>query len=135
MSSIFETYTSNLGATGITPSQFAILVLDMMEGHSSGGLAGLLDRFRDNGLDDAVRSWVGNGKNILLTPPDVERVLGTARIELLAHKAGVPPKTAAAEIASLLPQLVDKLTPGGFMPDEEGIRRNFGLLREKIGML
>ena len=135
MSSIFETYTSNLGATGITPSQFALLVLDMMRSNSSGGLAGLLDRFKDAGLDDAVRSWVGNGKNLILSPQDVERVLGTARIELLAHKAGVPPKAAAAETASLLPQLVDKLTPGGFLPDDDTLGRNFDLLRDKIGML
>ena len=135
MSSIFETYTSNLGTSGITPSQFAILLLDHMRTSSSGGLPGLLDRFRDLGLDDAVRSWIGNGKNIGITAQDVERALGSARIELLAHKAGVPPRTASAEIASLLPQLVDKLTPAGYMPDEEGLGRNFDLLKEKIGML
>jgi uncharacterized protein YidB (DUF937 family) len=135
MSSIFETYTSVLGTTGITPSQFALLVLDLMRTNSSGGLPGLLDRFRDHGFDDAVRSWISGGKNFTLGAQDVERVIGAARIELLAHKAGVPPKAAAAEMASLLPQLVDKLTPGGHLPDDEGLARNFDLLREKIGML
>ena len=135
MSSIFETYTSNLGATGITPSQFALLVLELMRSNSSGGLPGLLDRFKDAGLDDAVRSWVGNGKNLMLSPQDVERVLGSARIELLAHKAGVAPRAAAAEVASLLPQLVDKLTPSGYLPDEDTLNRNFELLAGKIGML
>ena len=135
MPSIFETYTSVLGTSGTTPAKFAILVLDMMQSNSQGGLSGLLDQFRDHGFDDAVRSWIGTGKNLSLGSDDVKRVLGSKRIEMLAHKAGVPPKAAATEVASLLPQLVDKLTPAGHLPDEEGLARNFDLLKEKIGML
>ena len=135
MSSIFETYTSALGTSGTTPAKFAILVLDMMQSNSQGGLSGLLDRFRDHGFDDAVRTWIGNGANLALNPEDVKRVIGSRSIEMLAHKAGVPPKAATAELASLIPQLVDKLTPAGHLPDEEGLARNFDLLKEKIGML
>ena len=135
MSSIFQTYTSVLGTTGITPAQFAILVLEMMQSTSHGGLPGFLDRFRDHGFDDAVRTWIGNGANLTLGPEDVKRVLGSRSIDMLAHKAGVPPKAAATELASLIPQLVDKLTPGGLLPDEETLNRNFEELKTKIGML
>ena len=135
MSSIFETYTSVLGASGITPAQFALHVLEMLRSPTHGGLPGFLDKFRDHGFDDAVRTWIGKGANLTLSPEDVKRVLGGRAIDMLAHKAGVPPKTAAHELAALIPQLVDKLTPSGHLPDEEMLDKNFKQLAEKIGML
>ena len=132
---LFDTFSTHLSGAKVTPAQFAILVLDMMRSNSQGGLSGLLDRFRDHGFDDAVRTWIGNGANLTLNPEDVRRVIGSKSIDVLAHKAGVLPKSATAELASLIPQLVDKLTPAGYLPDEEGLARNFDLLKEKIGML
>ena len=132
---LFDTFSTHLAGAKVTPAQFALHVLDMMRTSSHGGLPGLLDRFRDHGFDDAVRTWIGNGANLALNPEDVKRVIGSRSIEMLAHKAGVPPKAATAELASLIPQLVDKLTPAGHLPDEEGLARNFDLLKEKIGML
>jgi uncharacterized protein YidB (DUF937 family) len=131
---LFDTFPTVLGNAKVTPSQFAIRVLDMIRA-MPGGLPALLDRFRDNGFDDAVRSWIGKGSNFTLGPQDVQRVLGAATIEALAREAVISPKDAATEVASLLPQLVDKLTPGGVMPDEAALASYFEQLKAKIGML
>ena len=82
-----------------------------------------------------MRSWVGKGKNLTLSPLDIERVLGPAQIEALARDANVGVREAATEIAALLPQLVDKLTPQGVVPDAKTLAGYFGQLRAKIGML
>jgi uncharacterized protein YidB (DUF937 family) len=65
----------------------------------------------------------------------VKRVLGSRTIDMLAHKAGVTPEAATSELAALIPQLVDKLTPAGHLPDEEQLAANFRQLAGKIGML
>lgn len=132
---LFDTFPTHLGGAKVTPAQFALNVLEMMQASSHGGLSGLLDRFRDHGFDDAVRTWIGNGANLTLNPADVKRVLGSRTIEMLAHKAGVTPEAATSELAALIPQLVDKLTPAGHLPDEEALAANFKQLAEKIGML
>ena len=131
---LFDTYPTHLANAKLTPAQFAIRVVDMMQA-APGGLPGLLDRFRDNGFDDAVRSWVSVGANFILTPQDIERVLGAAQVEALARDANVGAREAATEMAALLPQLVDKLTPQGHVPDEATLAGYFEQLTAKIGML
>lgn len=132
--SLFDTFPTHLANAKLTPSQFAIRVVDLLQ-TAYGGLPRLLDRFRDHGLDDAVRSWVSVGANFTLTPQDIERVLGPVEIEALARDANVGVREAAVEVAALLPQLVDKLTPQGHVPDEKTLAGYFAQLREKIGML
>jgi len=131
---LFDTYPTHLAKAKLTPGQFAIRVVDMMQA-AQGGLPGLLDRFRDNGFDDAVRSWVSVGSNFILTPQDIERVLGPAGIEALAREANLGVRETATEVAVLLPQLVDKLTPQGHVPDEQTLAGYFDQLKSKIGML
>jgi uncharacterized protein YidB (DUF937 family) len=130
---LFDTFPTVLGNAKVSPSQFAIMLVDSLR-MAPGGLAGVLDRFRTAGYDDAVRSWVGSGKNLSLTPQEVQQVLGP-EIEILARAAVVSPQQAATETASLIPQLVDKLTPGGHMPDEATLAGYFEQLKAKIGML
>jgi len=130
---LFDTFPTVLGNAKITPSQFAILVVDAIRG-TPGGLNAFLDRFRTAGFDDAVRSWIAKGKSFSLTPEEVERVLGP-EIEVLARVAVISRQQAATETASLIPQLVDKLTPAGVVPDEATLAGYFEQLRGKIGML
>ena len=130
--SLFDTFPTHLANAKLTPSQFAIRVVELIE---AAGLAALLDRFRDNGFDDAVRSWVSKGPNFTLTPEDIARVLGPAQVEAIAREANVGSREAATEMAALLPQLVDKLTPQGHVPDGEPLAGYFRQLKAKIGML
>ncbi len=133
--SIFDTFASVLGSSGVSPSRFANLALGLIHSDRHGGLEGLLDRFRDLGLDDAVRSWVSNGKNMPVGRDDVIRALGAPRIAELAQAAGIPPELAATELSNLLPQLVDRLTPAGKVPDKAGFNDALEALKNKIGMI
>jgi uncharacterized protein YidB (DUF937 family) len=132
--SIFDTYASVLGSSNTSASRFATQALDLLRNYP-GGLQGLLDKFRDHGFDDAARSWVGTGANLGITKEDLERVLGRANINNLAVQTGVPPDLTATELANLLPQLVDKLTPGGKLHEGEDMNKLFEALKGKLGMI
>jgi uncharacterized protein YidB (DUF937 family) len=67
-----------------------------------GGLTGLLQRFQNAGLGDQVASWIGTGSGPL---------------QSLAEHAGIDEDEAATHLSSLLPQLVDRLTPQGQVSD------------------
>jgi uncharacterized protein YidB (DUF937 family) len=133
--SLFDTFASVLGSTGVSPSRFANLALGLLHSNSHGGVEGLLDRFRDLGLDDQVRSWVGTGKNIPVAREDVIRAIGMPRISELAQAAGIPPELAATELSNLLPQLIDRLSPAGKVPEGEGFEQALTALKSKIGMI
>ena len=85
---------------------------------SIGGLAGLVQAFQKNGLGEIVNSWVSTGKNLQVTPNQIEQGLGSDLLSQLAGKAGLSSGAASSQLAGILPDLVDKLTPNG--KDEAG---------------
>lgn len=80
---------------------------------SLGGLAGLVQAFQKNGLGEIVNSWVSTGQNLPVTPNQVEQGLGSDLLNQLASKVGLSSSATSSQLASLLPDLVDKLTPNG----------------------
>ncbi len=72
--------------------------------------------FNQRGLGDVVSSWVSTGKNLPISPEQIQNVLGSSQIQALAAKAGIDPAKASAAIAQILPQIVDKATPNGQIP-------------------
>lgn len=84
----------------------------------TGGVGGLVDAFQKGGLAEVAQSWVSSGANLPVSPEQIQAVLGSGAVGQFAEKLGVDPQTAAAKLSEVLPGLVDKLTPGGKLPDE-----------------
>lgn len=80
---------------------------------SIGGLAGLVQAFQKNGLGEIVNSWVSTGQNLPVTANQIEQGLGSDLLSQLASKAGLSSGAASSQLSGILPDLVDKLTPGG----------------------
>ena len=100
------------GQTAQNPLLQAIIGL-LGQNSSAGGLAGLVQGFQKNGLGDIVNSWVSTGQNLPITPAQIKQGLGSDFLSQLAGKAGVSPDAASAQLSSLLPDVVDRLTPNG----------------------
>jgi len=83
----------------------------------AGGLQGLLSQLQASGLDDQVKSWIGGDENKQVSAQQIQEALGDDELAAVAEKAGVSKEEAASGIADKLPQLVDKLSPDGTLPD------------------
>lgn len=81
-----------------------------------GGLSGLIQTLQQNGLGGAVSSWVGTGANQAVSGDQIQSALGGGLLSELAQKVGLPESEVGSQVASLLPGLVDHLTPGGELP-------------------
>lgn len=86
------------------------------------GLGNLLDRFRQNGQEDAARSWVEPGPNRHLEPHEIERAVGPDTIDTLAQQTGLPRHELLDRLKTALPEMVDKLTPEGRLPTDDEAR-------------
>lgn len=86
-------------------------IADLIKGQ--GGVGGLVDKFGQNGLGDVASSWVGKGGNLEVSPEQIRHVIGSGPIADLAAKLGVSPEQASETLSGLLPEAVDRLTPGG----------------------
>jgi uncharacterized protein YidB (DUF937 family) len=92
-------------------------------GSLGAGLKDLLDRFRQNGQDDKVQSWVSSGANKSIAPNEIEQALGEERIQWLVEQTGMPREQLLDGLSGELPQAIDKLTPDGRLPTDEEISR------------
>ncbi len=115
---IFDVVKAGMGGlSGAGGSQAALLGAAMsLLGGQGGGLGGLVQAFTKHGLGDVANSWVGTGQNLPISPDQLSKVLGPQQLSQFAQAAGVPPDAAGSTLASLLPTLVDKLTPDGQLP-------------------
>lgn len=92
-------------------------------GSLGAGLKDLLDRFRQNGQDDKVQSWVSTGANKSIAPNEIEQALGEERIQWLMEQTGMPREQLLDGLSGELPQAIDKLTPDGRLPTDEELSR------------
>ncbi|MBJ7456122.1 MAG: DUF937 domain-containing protein [Thermoleophilia bacterium] len=86
-------------------------------GGSGAGLQGLVEKFQAGGLGDVAASWIGTGDNKAISADQVRGALGDDEVQRVADEAGVSKDEAASGLAALLPELVDKVTPDGLVPD------------------
>jgi uncharacterized protein YidB (DUF937 family) len=86
-------------------------LLEMVQ--TSGGISSVIDIFSSNGLGDKARSWVGMGPNDEIQPDQIQRIFGGSGIARVASALGVDSGSASSLVASLLPELVNQVTPEG----------------------
>lgn len=84
---------------------------DLLRGQ--GGVGGVIEKFNQAGMADVVGSWVGTGANANISAEQITAVLGHGPLADMAAKMGVTPQQAGETLAGLLPEAIDRLTPGG----------------------
>lgn len=99
---------------GAVGAEMATVVNGLIEKH--GGVQGIVAQLEQQGLGNTVRSWVGTGANQPISADEIHRALGSQTMQELAAKVGLSPQDLAAKLSTVLPQAIDKLTPGGVVP-------------------
>ena len=88
---------------------------------SGGGLGDIIGSLQSGGLGHVVESWLGGGDNLAVKPDQLASALGPEKITSFADQAGISGSEAGALLAGLLPQVVDKLSPDGQLPEAGGL--------------
>lgn len=94
----------------------------------TGGLAGVIASLQKGGLGDVAASWVGTGANKPIDPAALAGILGNDTLGQFAKAAGIGAGDASGALASLLPALVDQVTPKGQVPDASALEGMLGSL-------
>jgi uncharacterized protein YidB (DUF937 family) len=101
---------------GIVGAGMVSVINGILEQH--GGLQGVVSQFEKNGLGATVQSWIGTGANQPISPDEVHRAIGPDLLQQLAAKSGLSVQELTQKLAQVLPQAVDRMTPGGALPKE-----------------
>jgi uncharacterized protein YidB (DUF937 family) len=112
-------------------SKLMDLATGLITNRESDGLAGLTQLFQNKGLGNAISSWIGTGQNQPVTGDQIKNVLGSEQIHLFAQKLGLSSEDISKGIASVLPQIIDHLTPHGQVPDQGALEQQIAALKDK----
>jgi len=91
-------------------------ILGSLLSGQNGGLAGLIQQFQQAGLGEQAASWVGRGENMPISVDQLMQVFGAGDLQKMAASAGLDEQQFGSQLAELLPQAVDQMTPTGELP-------------------
>jgi uncharacterized protein YidB (DUF937 family) len=123
---LFDDVMAVTGLGGSSADQHAgalSAIVEYVNSPQVGGVSGLQKMFEEKGLGGIVSSWIGSGQNLPISADQLLGVLHSGALQQVAQKAGVDPSQLVSMMSTLLPHVVDKLTPGGQVPDASALEQ------------
>jgi uncharacterized protein YidB (DUF937 family) len=108
------------------------IVLGLITNPQTGGLQGLIQRFKEKGLGEAVSSWISTGENQPVSGEQIQHALGGNFIQQIAEQLGSSKSEVSGSLPNLLPQIIDKLTPNGSLPESDQLHQGVELLKKNF---
>ena len=112
-----NTSTQSNAAGGNTAQTLLIAVLPLILAwiQKQGGLQGALDKLKNAGLANQVQSWVDPQQQNAQDVPtqNIQNLFDDQDVEQVAQQTQAPKQAIYGAIASVLPQVIDSLTPQG----------------------
>jgi uncharacterized protein YidB (DUF937 family) len=82
----------------------------------SGGIGELLEKFNQSGQGETAQSWVNDGPNKEVSPPQLKQAIGPDVLAALEQQTGLSQEELLARLSRELPTAIDKYTPDGRLP-------------------
>jgi uncharacterized protein YidB (DUF937 family) len=116
------------GGTG-TQNPLVDIAMSLLSNPQTGGLEGLVEMFKNKGMSDLMSSWISTGENLPVSGNQIQKALGNDLIRQFAQKLGSSNDEVSGGLANLLPDLIDKLTPNGQLPEKDALQKGLRMLR------
>ncbi|MCP9486563.1 MAG: YidB family protein [Gaiellaceae bacterium MAG52_C11] len=100
---------------------------------ANGGLEKVLSGLQAKGKTAETDSWVSTGENQPVAGEDIRVAVGDDEITSIADKLGVSKDEAATAVATVLPDVVDQVSPNGELPPDDELESAFDRLKKADG--
>lgn len=113
-----------------------LMPLVLMWIQRNGGIGNVLSSLTGHGLGQQANSWVGTGENVPLSGGQVSQLFGDDQIAQFAQQTGASPDEVKQGLGTLMPEVVNQLTPNGQVANPHEADNEIGnLLSSLKGML
>ncbi len=116
---LLDALTAIAGGASPEHQGVADALSQVMQEHP-GGMDGILNQLKQNGLAEQVESWVGQGENKAVSPEQVQQGFGSSVIDSIAQRAGISPAVASGVVAVVLPLVVSHFSGNSAQPAQAG---------------
>jgi uncharacterized protein YidB (DUF937 family) len=103
-------------------------------GAMGGGLGGLLEQLQQAGFGEQANSWVGRGSNKPISPDAMTQIFGRDGLEQISRQAGISEDEASQGLSQLLPEVVDRMTPEGEVPEADALANSVDDFAKRLGL-
>jgi uncharacterized protein YidB (DUF937 family) len=103
-------------------------------GGAMGGLGGLLEQLQRAGFGEQADSWVGRGSNKPISPDAMTQIFGRDGLEQISRQAGISEDEASQGLSQLLPEVVDRMTPEGEVPEADALANSVDDFAKRLGL-
>lgn len=103
-------------------------------GGATGGLGGLLQQLQRSGFGEQANSWVARGANQPISPDAMTQIFGHDGLEQISRQAGISQDEASRGLSQLLPEVVDRMTPDGDVPDANALSNSVDDFARRLGL-
>jgi uncharacterized protein YidB (DUF937 family) len=101
---------------------------------AAGGLGGLLEQLQRAGFGEQADSWVGRGANEPISADAMTQIFGQDGLEQISRQAGISQDEASRGLSQLLPEVVDRMTPDGEVPDADALADSVDDFARRFGL-
>ena len=79
----------------------------------NGGIGQIVEKFNSAGLGNVVQSWISTGQNLPINAEQITQIFGGTQFEQIAKNLNINGSDLGSSLSTMLPQLIDKITPDG----------------------
>jgi uncharacterized protein YidB (DUF937 family) len=94
-------------------SQLPDIFGQILKNTDFGSIGGLLKQLQEGGLEKQINSWLGDGKNLPVTPAEIKDALGNEKVKQIAQQLGIPVDEALKKLTQFFPEAVNQASPDG----------------------
>lgn len=80
-------------------------------------LGSIVSNLQGSGLSDIAASWLGNGENLPISADQIGNLFNSDQLSSFASALNLDMDSVKSGLSNLIPQLIDKASPGGEILD------------------
>jgi YidB-like protein len=86
------------------------------------------------GFGEQADSWVSRAANKPISPDAMSQIFGKDSLEAISRQAGISPEEVSHGLSQLLPEVVDRMTPDGEVPDPDALANSVDDFARRLGL-
>jgi len=99
-----------------------------------GGVGGFIEQLKSQATQEKLKTWFKDGKQFVLSQEQVQKLIGNEKLKAIAAKLSTTPEQITAQLAQVLPPLLEKMQAvSSAIPENSIVGKMLGQVKSWLG--